>query len=72
MWSDRIIVFGPFLDDYLSFLEGVEHFPVEKFISEPGIEAFAIAFPPTARRDSDDLPRIPASQNPEMAPLRVL
>ena len=29
MWSNRIIVFAPFLDDYLSFLEGVEYLPVE-------------------------------------------
>ena len=36
MWSDRIIVFAPFLDDYLSFLEGVEYLPVEKLIPEPG------------------------------------
>ena len=29
MWSDRIIVFAPFLDDYLSFVEGVEYLPVD-------------------------------------------
>ena len=46
MWSDRIIVFAPFLDDYLSFLESVEYLPVEKLIPEPDIEAFAIAVLP--------------------------
>jgi hypothetical protein len=39
-------VFVPFLDDYLSFLEGVEYLPVEKLIPEPGTEAFAIAVLP--------------------------
>jgi hypothetical protein len=46
VWSDRIIVFAPFLDDYLSFLESVEYLPVEKLIPEPDIESFAIAVLP--------------------------
>jgi hypothetical protein len=46
MRADSAVVVPPSFDQYLGFAQRVEHFEVEQFIAEPGIEAVAVAFFP--------------------------
>ena len=43
VWSFGVVVFPPFLDQDLCFAHAVKDFAVQKFIPEPGIEAFAVS-----------------------------
>ena len=48
MWSFRVVVSPPFFDDDLRFPYAVEDLSVEQFVSEPAIEALAVAVLPGA------------------------
>ena len=48
MRPDRVVVLAPLLNDDLGFLETVEDLPVEQFVAEFSVEAFAIAILPRA------------------------
>ena len=43
MLADGIVVAPPLFDDDSGFFERVEDLSIEKFVAEPGVEAFAIA-----------------------------
>ena len=44
--SDRILVDTPLLDDDFGLRQRVEDFPIEQFIAEACVEAFAVAIFP--------------------------
>ena len=46
MWSFRVVVLPPLLDQYLCLAEAVEDFSIQHFIAKAGIEAFAITILP--------------------------
>lgn len=50
MRAHSVVVSPPSFDDDLCLLERIEDFPVKQFITEFGIEAFAIAVFPRAAR----------------------
>ena len=43
MWSLRVVVLSPLLDDDLRLLQSAEDFPVQQFVSEAGVKALAIS-----------------------------
>ena len=50
MGSDGVVVVAPLLDEDPGFLEAAEDLPVEKFVPQLAVEAFAIAVLPGASR----------------------
>lgn len=48
MWSDRVVVLAPLLDDDCGLLQAVEDFAVEAFVAELAIEGLAVAILPWA------------------------
>jgi hypothetical protein len=46
VWSDRVVVLAPLLDNNAGFLEGVEDLAIEQFVPEAGIEALAVSVLP--------------------------
>lgn len=46
MWSDRLVMPAPTLDDDLRFSERIENLAVQEFVAQPGIEALDIAVLP--------------------------
>ena len=42
VWSLRVVVFSPFLDDDLRLFQGVEDLAIKQLVPEAGIEAFAV------------------------------
>ena len=53
VWAPCVAVAAPLLNDDFGFSHRVEYLCVEQFVSETGVEAFAVAvFPRTARQAS--------------------
>jgi len=48
VWPEGVVFVSPPLDEYLSFLEGVEDLSIQQFVSEFPVEAFAVAVFPWA------------------------
>ena len=42
MWSDGVVVDAPLFDDDLCLLQGVKDLAIQEFVSQSGVEAFAI------------------------------
>ena len=42
MWTFRVVVPSPLLNDDPGFLQAVEDLPVQELVAEPGIEALAV------------------------------
>jgi len=52
VWSLRVVVISPMLNDHLGFPQCVEDFTIEQFIAKLAVEGFAITvFPWAARCD---------------------
>jgi hypothetical protein len=41
-----IVMPPPLLDDDLGFFEAIEDFPIQKLVTEPGVEALAVSVLP--------------------------
>jgi hypothetical protein len=46
MWSDLIVLFSPFFNQYFRLLQGKKDFSIEQFISELAIETLDITILP--------------------------
>ena len=46
MWTFRVVVPSPLLNDDPGFLQAVEDLSVQELVAEPGIEALALPVPP--------------------------
>jgi hypothetical protein len=50
VWPEGVVFHSPTLDEYLSFLEGIEDLSVQQFVAEFLVETFTVAVFPRATR----------------------
>ena len=65
VWSDRVVVMPPLLDEHLGLLQGIEDLSIEQLVAELAVEALVVSvLPGAAGLDIEGLDADPAEPGP--------